>query len=93
MFSYGGVAFTLADLVESVTSDLNTVYQLNRVQDFIKKHPNLGVATDAFKQATENIRTNIRWIETNKLKIHDWLVSNFVPSTTHSTSHFTVTSF
>ena len=88
---FGRVAFTLSRLVESVTSNLNTKYQLNRVEDFIKRTPNLGIASDAFKQSLENIKTNIRWIETNKNNINTWLLNNFVQSNTSTTATQTTT--
>ena len=56
-----------------VTQRLNTKYQLKRVQDFIDRTPELGVAKEAFAQALENINTNIRWRETNLEPVTQWL--------------------
>ena len=70
---YGSVSFTLPSLVDSTTSRLYTLNDLNRVRNFISRTQNLGVATEAFQQALENINNNIRWYEKNLKPILNWL--------------------
>lgn len=74
---HGSTSFTLPSLIESITSRLSSNYHLQRIQDFIKKTPNLGVTEDAFEQAIENININIRWLITNLKPIVDWLDENY----------------
>jgi aminopeptidase N len=72
---YGSVSFTLPTLVTSITNKLNTKYDLKRVEYFIATHY-LGVTTEAFQTAVENINTNIRWTERNVENIKKWLQNN-----------------
>lgn len=72
--SYGSVSYTLPNLVTTVTSQLNKEIDLARVEDFIRRTPNLGVTTEAFKNAIETIKTNIRWTQKNLKTIQDWLM-------------------
>ncbi len=46
---------------------------LARVQNFVGRTSNLGVAADAFKSAIETIRTNVRWTQKNVKSIYTWL--------------------
>ncbi|CAF0711353.1 unnamed protein product [Brachionus calyciflorus] len=73
---FGSVSFTLPSLVESITRSLNSNYYLNRINEFVKRNPELGVAAEAFEQAIENIKINIRWKVKNLESIHQWLKSN-----------------
>ena len=61
-------------MVTTVTSQLNKEIDLARVEDFIRRTPNLGVTTEAFKNAIETIKTNIRWTQKNLKTIQDWLM-------------------
>lgn len=72
---YGSVSFTLPTLVTSITNRLNTRYDLSRVENFIATH-DLGLTTEAFQKAIENINTNIRWTEKNIQNIKKWLQNN-----------------
>jgi hypothetical protein len=67
----------LPSLVNSVTNRLNQRNDLNRVENFIKANEgNLGVATEAFASAVENIKTNIRWSDKNLKAVSTWLSEN-----------------
>jgi hypothetical protein len=66
----------LPSLVEASLSKLNTKNDLKRVENFIKSHPNLGVATAAFQNGLETIKTNIRWLETNLESLKKWFQDN-----------------
>ena len=74
------MAFTLPNLVTGVTQRLTSKLDLQRVKDFIARNQNnLGVATEAFSRALENINTNIRWLEKNLLSVHEWLDAQINP--------------
>ncbi|CAF0920546.1 unnamed protein product [Brachionus calyciflorus] len=73
---YGAFSFTLPTLIDSIIKTLNSNYYLKRLDDFIERAQDLGVAADAFKQAIEKINTNIRWKEKNLDSIHNWLKDN-----------------
>ena len=63
-----------------MTQRLSTKLELQRVNDFIARNKNnLGLASDAFSQALENINTNIRWIEKNLQSVHEWLNTQINP--------------
>ena len=64
-FSYGEVSFTLGNLVTSLLSGYNSESDLQKVIDFIQQNPEQGVASDAFKESIETIKTNIRWMKNN----------------------------
>ena len=67
------MSFTLPNLVTSCTSRLNKPTDLVRVKNFIAQTPNLGPASEAFKNAIETIETNIRWTDINLSAINKWL--------------------
>lgn len=73
LISYGGISLALSNLVTSCTSRLNKKFDLDRVECFIKRTPNLGNAAEAFQNALETIQTNIRWTQKNMQPIFDWL--------------------
>ena len=72
---YGALSFTLSNLVESILSRLKTKYELSRVEEFMRK-ATLGIATASFEQGVETIKTNIRWLDTNKDGVNTWLTNN-----------------
>ncbi len=65
VISFGGVSFTLGNLVTNLLSTFNTQSDLQKVLDFIQQNPDQGVATDAFRESIETISTNMRWMKTN----------------------------
>ncbi len=73
MRSYGGVSFTLSRLVERVLANFNTNYELTLVEKFIGERGTLGVATNSFNEAIENININIRWMNKNLNHVTSWL--------------------
>ena len=55
-------------------ANVNTRYEYDRLKEFVAKNTNnLGVATAEFKLSYEIIETNIRWMDTNYLKVRDYL--------------------
>ena len=73
LLSYGGVSFTLSRLVERVLANFNTNYELILVEKFIGERGTLGVATNSFNEAVENININIRWMNKNSNRVTNWL--------------------
>jgi len=45
------------------------------VEEFMRK-ATLGIATASFEQGVETIKTNIRWLDTNKDGVNTWLTNN-----------------
>ena len=55
-------------------ANVNTRYEYDRVKEFVAKNANnLGVATAEFKLSYEIIETNTRWMDTNYVKVRDYL--------------------
>ena len=75
----------LSSLIDSILGNLKTNYELNRVEEFIRKTPELGIASASFQQGVETIKTNIRWLEQNKEALSSWISVNNV-GTSSSTS-------
>lgn len=73
---YGGLTFTLPRFVDAATGLLNTEYDKERIKSFIGKNWNLGIASEAFQRALENIDSNIRWLKVNLVKFKQWLNLN-----------------
>ncbi|CAL1295996.1 unnamed protein product [Larinioides sclopetarius] len=73
---YGKSFFAISGLLKSVTSSLNTEFELSQLKQFYEKHKNnLGTAKRAFEQSIENAEANVRWMDTNYAHIVQWLES------------------
>lgn len=71
---YGKSFFDISGLLKSVTSSLNTQFELSQLKDFYVKNKNkVGAAKRAFRQAIENAEDNVRWMEANYADIKVWL--------------------
>lgn len=70
---YGGVSFTLPNLVTRVLDKANTAFGLQKVRQFKQDHPVLGVATPAYNEVLETVATNVNWMEKNSASISKWL--------------------
>ena len=73
---YGGLTFTLPRFVDAATGLLNTDYDMERIKNFLSRNPNLGIASEAFQRAMENIDSNIRWLKVNLIKFKQWFSLN-----------------
>ena len=74
---FNTIPFTLSELMVEITSSFNSIYDLKKVQHFMRENrDNLGVAASSFKQVLENIETNLRWMEKNSLHVTQWLINN-----------------
>ncbi|KFM56852.1 Aminopeptidase N, partial [Stegodyphus mimosarum] len=73
---YGKQHFSISGMLKSVTTSLNTRFELSQLKDFYKqKQNNLGAAKRAFEQSVESAEANVRWMETNYQHLVDWLES------------------
>ena len=57
----------------AATQNLNTAYDVARIERFHIDHPNTGIAASAFTEALETVTINIRWMYTNAAPIKKWL--------------------
>jgi aminopeptidase N len=64
-----GSSYSLGSLVEEVTKNFNTDYELERVKMFIARKLIVGSVKNAFERSIERIRSNIRWKEKNSNKL------------------------
>ncbi|CAF0998437.1 unnamed protein product, partial [Brachionus calyciflorus] len=81
---FGSLSFTLPNFVDAATSRLSSNYDLERIRQFMRKNSNLGVATEAFNRALENINSNIRWLNKNVLQIKTWLSQELADQSTET---------
>ena len=59
-FRFNTIPFTLSELMIEITSSFNSIYDLKKVQHFMRENrDNLGVAASSFKQVLENIETKL----------------------------------
>ncbi|XP_013790479.2 aminopeptidase N-like [Limulus polyphemus] len=71
---YGKSFFSLGSLVQTVTSSLNTQFELDQLVKFYENHKDkLGTAHRSFKQAIEKARANVHWMNKNFEIIASWL--------------------
>ena len=73
---YGQVSFTLPNLVNRVLSKLNTEFDLENINLFLKKHSNLGLTKPTFSEMIEVVKTNLRWRDMNLQAVKAWLNEN-----------------
>lgn len=67
------MVFVLSDLIKTVYGNLNTQSELNQLEDFLIRHPDLGSASLDFRKTIEIVKTNVRWMNKNFNTISDWL--------------------
>lgn len=60
-------------LIEIVTKDFNTKFELDRVRKFRDQNSENSSIFEALNKSIENIKINIRWVEQNLRKITEWL--------------------
>uniref|UniRef100_A0A8W8I6B5 Aminopeptidase N n=1 Tax=Magallana gigas TaxID=29159 RepID=A0A8W8I6B5_MAGGI len=69
------LSFTLTDIIKDSASEFSTPFDLEEVQQFFKEH-DVGSGTRAVQIASENIQTNIQWLEQNGQTVQHWLQRN-----------------
>lgn len=71
---YGKSAFAISSLLKSVTSSLNTHFELSQLKEFYDLNKdNLGTTKRAFEQSIENTKVNVRWMDSYYGDLVDWL--------------------
>ncbi|GIY36508.1 aminopeptidase N [Caerostris extrusa] len=71
---YGKSFFAISGLLKSVTSSLNTPFELTQLKEFYQLHKNrLGTAKRAFQQSIEGAEANVRWMDGHYAHIVTWL--------------------
>ncbi|XP_069102239.1 aminopeptidase N-like [Argopecten irradians] len=73
MNEYGAGSFSFSGLISGLSSKFNTEYELEQLNDFMEKHPDMGSGTRAFKQAIEKTSSNVKWMSENYNKVETWL--------------------
>ncbi|CAF0815629.1 unnamed protein product [Brachionus calyciflorus] len=76
LMKFGDISFTLANLVKNVLANMNTEFDMKNLDLFQKQHPNLGIASNAFKESLETVSLNKRWMDKYFESISQWLKNN-----------------
>jgi hypothetical protein len=61
-------------MVKTITGNMNSKFDVEKIKRFVADHPNLGIAAPAWKEAAEKAESNTRWMERNLRETHKWLV-------------------
>ncbi|XP_059161761.1 uncharacterized protein LOC131944899 [Physella acuta] len=71
---FGGSFFAWPALIDYVTSDFNTEFELSEVKAFkASQEGKFGSGERAMQQGIEKISSNIKWMETNRGVLKTWL--------------------
>lgn len=70
---YGLNSRVLGRLIPSITSSFSTQIKMDEMIAFFEKYPDAGAGAASRKEANENIRNNMRWVEQNAGEINTWL--------------------
>lgn len=71
---HGSGFFIISNMIKSVTSSLNTPFELKELKEFVSLHrTDLGSATRTFQQAVEQTEANVLWMEQSYSVIDTWL--------------------
>ncbi|XP_067616952.1 glutamyl aminopeptidase isoform X2 [Eurosta solidaginis] len=65
----------LGRMIPSITAKFATQTKLEEMETFFAKYPDAGAGTAARKQALENVKFNIKWLQQNKDQISKWLAA------------------
>jgi len=85
-FSFGSLVFTLPDLIANVFQDLNTQADLDLIEAFILKQPDLGSSSNEFANVLEKVKANKRWKDKYSHVIFTWLANKNLQATTTTTT-------
>lgn len=72
MDTFAGSLFLLSNLVDGVTVAFTTTKQLQDLEEFIASTGDLGPAEQAFRQAIEATKLNIRWLTEHQATVGNW---------------------
>ncbi|KAL5020481.1 hypothetical protein ScPMuIL_003373, partial [Solemya velum] len=68
--------FAMSALFRGIAGALNTPWDLQQLEEFQNKEPDMGSGTRAYNQAIEETKSNIKWMEKNIPVIESWLDDN-----------------
>lgn len=71
-----GMPYMLFKLLEVVTRNFNTKFDLDRLRKFRDRNTARPAIFDALNKSIENVKINIRWVENNFDKIFKWLADD-----------------
>lgn len=74
----------LGRMIPSITYRFSTQTKLDEMEAFFAKHAEAGAGTAARKEALENVKNNIKWVEQNLKPVGEWLQAQKTPSVTDS---------
>lgn len=60
-------------MIPAITSRFATQTKLEEMEAFFAKYPEAGAGTAARKEALENVKNNIKWLEQNMDHVGKWL--------------------
>lgn len=70
---YGLNSRMLGRLITSITSSFSTQVKLDELTAFFEKYPDAGAGATSRKEANENLKNNMRWVDQNVGEINSWL--------------------
>ncbi|CAG2115119.1 unnamed protein product [Medioppia subpectinata] len=71
---FGKSFFSFGSLVKSVTSSMNSEFELRQLQEFYNSvKDNVGTAQRSFMQAIEQTKANVHWMQSHYHEIDIWL--------------------
>lgn len=66
---------TFGRFISRMAGQFNTEERLKEMKDFFEKHPEAGAGAAARKQALETVENNIKWLQTHRKEVEEWLTS------------------
>ncbi|XP_065354225.1 glutamyl aminopeptidase-like isoform X3 [Calliphora vicina] len=73
-------------MIPSITSRFASQTKLEEMEAFFEKYPEAGAGTAARKEALENVKNNIKWLEQNLKPVGEWLQSQKAPDSIESST-------
>lgn len=64
----------LGRLIPTITSSFSTQIKLDEMTAFFEKYPDAGAGAASRKEANENVKNNMIWVQQNAGEINNWLV-------------------
>lgn len=70
---YGVNTRILGQLIPSITASFSTQVKMDELTAFFEKYPDAGAGVASRKEAIENLKNNMRWLQQNVGEINNWL--------------------
>ena len=68
------ISSSMSRIIQSVSQDFNTKFELASLQEFIEKNKDdLGAANRTAEKAVQSCKANIRWMDNHYKTVIDWL--------------------